>query len=71
MSMIPTLVVRFPATAATRPRLWLTTSDSCGVSIAGVTSRAVTFGSFGFDMSTTLTPPSWSRKFVGYSSVVS
>ena len=71
MSIWPTFVVRLPATATSRPRRWLSTSDSCGVCIAGVTSRAVRTGFAGFDMSSTFTPPSWSRRFVGYMSVVS
>jgi hypothetical protein len=71
MSMMPTFVLRFPTTAAKMPRLWLSTSDSCGESIAGVTSRSDSTGLAGFAMSTTFTPPSESRALVGYISVVS
>jgi len=67
----PTFVVRFPATAANNPRAWLRTSDSCGVSIAGVRSLSVSTGFVGSDMSRTFTPPSASRRLVGYISVVS
>ena len=70
-SITPTLVDRLPATAASTPRRWLTTTDSCGVSIAGVRSLSVSTGLVGSDMSITFTPPSWSRRFVGYISVVS
>ena len=71
MSIWPTFVARFPATAASRPRFWLRTSDSCGVSIAGVRSRAVRVGLVGSAMSMTFTPPSASRALVGNRSVES
>jgi hypothetical protein len=60
-----------PATATIRPRFWLTTSDSCGVTIAGLISVSVSFGLAGSDMSSTLTPAIASVVSVGKSSVVS
>jgi hypothetical protein len=43
-------------TAARIPRSWLSTRDSCGDSMAGVTRLVVTSGLAGSDMSTTFTP---------------
>ncbi len=61
-----------PRTAARTPRSWLTTSDSCGESIAGRDEpRRPNPGSVGSDMSITFTPASTSKMFVGQRSVVS
>jgi hypothetical protein len=61
-------------TAASRPRFSLSTSDSCGVCIAGVTSDAVRTGLVGSLMSRTATPVGALLRLialVGKSSVVS
>ena len=75
MSMKPGSVVGLPITAASRPRFWLTSTDSCGDCMAGVTSVAVRTGLAGSLTSTTATPagPSCGRwtVWVGNSSVVS
>ena len=64
----------FPITAAMSPRRWLSSTDSCGVCIAGVTRFAVCRGAAGSLMSSTATPVGDSDRlnaFVGNSSVVS
>ena len=68
---MPTLVAGLPNTAASRPVSSLSTSDSWGDSIAGVTRVAVTTGWAGSDMSTARTPAEASTTSVGNSSVVS
>ena len=63
-----------PITATSSPRRSLSTSDSCGVCIAGVTSVVVRTGFAGSDMSTTATPVGSSLRFWmfdGKNSVVS
>ena len=53
---MPTLAKALPITAPSSPRPGWTSTDSCGLSIAGVVRVAVLTGFFGFDMSSTITP---------------
>ena len=46
-----------PSTAASRPRLVLSSTDSCGLSMGSSVSVAVCTGLAGLDMSSTATPP--------------
>ena len=56
MSRIPACANALPITAPSSPRPGCTSSDSCGLSIAGVISVAVFSGFLGSVMSTTITP---------------
>ena len=53
---MPRLVAGLPSTAARMPRLLLTSSDSCGLSMAGEVSVAVCTGLRGSVMSRAITP---------------
>ena len=53
---MPTLVNGLPSTAPSRPRFSLSSSDSCGLSIAGDVSVATLRGFLGLFMSSTTTP---------------
>ena len=53
---MPTLAKALPMTAPSNPRPGCTSSDSWGLSIAGVVRVAVLTGFLGLVMSTTITP---------------
>lgn len=53
---MPGAVAAVPSTAASSPRLALTSSDSCGLCMAGVASVSVRTGREGSLMSSTATP---------------
>jgi hypothetical protein len=75
-SNTPGSVAALPLTAASRPRRWFTSTDSCGVSMAAVLSVAVFRGFRGSAMSSTTTPmpspeTSWKTESFGNSRVES
>ena len=55
-SRTPAFVAALPSTPASRPRFSLTSSDSCGLSIASEERSAVFTGCDGSFMSSTTTP---------------